>query len=133
MKLKPLCRFCGSDKGFDQYGEVRATTTRRVRAMERVENGKLKATYDQFDALGYINEREFDPVGFRCVECDREEYRLEDLVGDPVMFSPGARVVCPDGFKGVIATVDFERRRLTVEGWHEEFKFAEVDVVAVAA
>jgi hypothetical protein len=45
------------------------------------------------------------------------------------MFEPGGLVMCPDGFKGVIATVDFERRRLTVENWHEEFKFAEVDVM----
>lgn len=133
---KPICRFCGSDDGFDQYGEVRADAWRKVKAVERASDGKLTVSYERFDSErvgSFISEHDFDAVGFRCIECQREERKLEDLIGDPVNFSPGALVVCPDGFKGVIATVDFERRRLTVEGWHEEFMFADVDLVGVAA
>jgi hypothetical protein len=133
--VKPICRFCGSDEGFDQYGEVRVDAWRKVQSITRGEGGEITATFARVESEGgrRFGERDFDPTSYSCIACKREEHRLEDLIGDPVAFAPGAMVICPDGLKGVVETVDFERRRLTVEGWHEEFKFAEVDALRVAA
>lgn len=130
--VKPTCKFCGSDKGFRELGTVRVDASRKLRSLKRDDAGKVTATWDYVDSEHDIDD-DFEPDCVTCIECDREEARIEDLIGDPVMFEPGALVVCPDGLRGTVAHVDFERRRLTVQNWHEEFKFAEVTALAVAA
>jgi hypothetical protein len=50
---------------------------------------------------------------------DSERSDSEYAVGDVVK--------CPDGFRGVVATVDLEAETLTIEGWHERFSFDEVE------
>lgn len=128
--LKPICRFCGSDQGFDQMGRVETSAWRKIESVARREDGKLDVRHGSVETerYGSYYDRDFDADSYRCIECGREERKLEDLIGDPVMFEPGARVRCPDGLLGTVATVDFQRRTLTVENWHEEFKFSEVDV-----
>lgn len=127
---KPICKFCGSGRGFDQMGTVRADAWRVVESITRGGDGKITAKMGEVETeTTFYSDYDFEVDCYRCPECEREEVKLEDLVGDPVIFEPGALVVCPDGFKGVIATVDFERRRLTVENWHEDFKFSEVSVM----
>ena len=132
---KPICRFCGSDRGFDQLGTVRTEAWRKVESVSRDENGKVTPRYGEVetDSFGLDFDCDFDGDCFRCIECQREESKLESLVGEPVMFESGATVVCPDGLRGVVEHVDFERRRLTVQHWHEEFKFSEVTALAVTA
>jgi hypothetical protein len=124
MSVPVYCRFCNAENSIDQMGTVRADAWRKVESASR-SGGKLVPKVGRVEH-DHPNDRTFDIEGYRCCECEREEGRLEDLVGDLVVFEPGARVICPDGFRGVIATVDLERRTLTVEGWHETFKFAEV-------
>lgn len=126
-----VCKFCGSDKGFREYGTVRVEASRTLRSAVRGPDGKLKPEWDFTDDEPAYDD-DFEPDGVKCRECDREEARLEDLVGAPVMFEPGARVVCPDGLKGTVEHVDFDARRLRVEGWHEEFKFSEVTALGAA-
>lgn len=133
-EIQPICRFCGSDEGFDQYGEVRVDAWRKVNTITRGEDGKLTATFNRVEAEGgsYFHERDFDATTFVCIACKREEHRLEGLIGDLIAFEPGAIVICPDGFRGRVETVDLERRRLTVEGWHEEFPFSVVEPLKAA-
>jgi hypothetical protein len=131
----PVCRFCGSDKGIDQMGYVRTSAWRKIQSVERGDDGKTTAKYGSIETerWGSYYGQDFDPDSFRCTECEAERATLDALIGDPAIFSPGALVVCPDGFRGTVDTVDFNARRLTVEGWHEEFKFGEVTVMGTAA
>jgi hypothetical protein len=132
MNVPIHCRFCNAENSVDEIGRVEVSAWRKVESITRV-GGKLTpkvghVEHDHADSHG------FDIDCYRCCECEREEHRLGDLVGDSLVFEPGARVICPDGFRGVIATVDHARRTLTVEGWHETFKFSEIDaLIPVAA
>jgi hypothetical protein len=128
MNVPIYCRFCNAENSIDQMGDVRVSAWRKVESVTADPGGKLtpKVGHVEHD---YADDHDFDADGYRCCECQREERRLEDLVGDPIVFEPGARVICPDGFRGVIATVDLERRTLTVDGWHETFKFSEVSAL----
>jgi hypothetical protein len=38
-------------------------------------------------------------------------------------------VICPDGLQATVATVNHEAKELTVESWHETFKFSEVEAI----
>lgn len=132
MNVPIICRFCNAENSIDETGHVRADAWRKVESVTRDGDGKLTPKLGHVEN-DYPDSHDFDRDGYRCCECQREESRLADIVGAPVVFEPGARVICPDGFRGVIATVDLERRRLTVEGWHEEFKFSEVEAVLAHA
>lgn len=133
-EFRPPCRYCGAEEGFDQYGEVRVDAWRKVKLATRGENGKLTVEFERIESDGgsHFSAHDFDPTTFCCIACKREEPRLEDLIGEPVGFEVGAIVICPDGLRGTIATVDSEARTLTVEGWHETFKFGDVDLLKVA-
>lgn len=119
------CKYCGSDRGFREFGEVRATVHRDSTRV-RLADGKVRATWDSLDTFDADFDMAFDPNYVVCRNCDAEEASIEDLLGEPVVFEPGERVVLPDGFLATVATVDEESRTLTVVNWHETFKFGEV-------
>lgn len=126
MSAPMFCRFCNAENSIDEIGRVSAGAWRKVESVSRGEDGKLKPALGHVEH-DYPDTHDFDRDGYRCSECQREENRLEDLVGDPLALAPGALVICPDGFRGTVATIDEVARTLTVEGWHEVFKFSEVD------
>jgi hypothetical protein len=126
--MSAACKFCGSDKGFREVGFARCEASRTSYSVAREAGGKVKVSWDPVDVDDF--DSDFEPDGVACRECGREEARIEDLVGAPVNLEPGARVVCPDGLRATVATVDATACRLTVEGWHEEFAFSEVTAVA---
>lgn len=126
----PRCKFCGSDR-FREYGRVECSGSRESRSVGRDALGKLKIEWGFVDAEDF--DAELEPDGVECRNCGADAAKVEDLVDGRFGFEPGERVVCPDGFKAIVAAVDLEAGRLTVEGWHEEFKFAEVSALVPAA
>lgn len=52
---------------------------------------------------------------------------VSDPADDPNVPEPGDVVRCPDGLKGIVAAVD--GYAVWVEGWHEQFKASELDVI----
>jgi DUF2075 family protein len=126
------CKHCGSAKGFREYGyvEIRAEASRTSRAIKN-EDGKIEVKWSQVDA-DHIDTWDLDLdeiTHVACRNCEVEEDYVENLIGTPISFDPGDVVICPDGLQATVATVNHEAKELTVESWHETFKFSEVEAI----
>src|SRR6266498_3086358 len=99
------CKFCGSDRGFREYGKARCSTSRVTRSFKTGDDGKPEPVWGSLDA-GHGFDGNFDPEGVECRECGRDAATVGDLIGTPVRLEPGARVVLPDGLRATVASVD---------------------------
>lgn len=121
------CKYCASDRGFEEVGEVTCAATRELR-LSRAEDGTLAVRGGSVDVDSFYAD-DIDVDSVRCRECGAEASIVEELIGPPTGFAAGTVVRCPDGLRGTVAEVDMERRLLRVEGWHEWFEFAEVEPI----
>lgn len=127
-----VCAKCGGDR---INVEFTATGYGKV---EIGVDSKGKPYVDHVYDRDYLDE---DHESFSCADCKATWTRLADGLKPKqqagINLHPGDRVFLPDGFKGVVATVDTESNTFTVEGWHETFKAGEgepvLPMVTVAA
>lgn len=133
MSVPATCKYCGSDKGFRQHGYCKVDASRASRAAELHRDGSVSVNWERAETEGFLSDFDFESDVVTCRNCDAEGAGIEDIAGPLITYEPGDRVVCPDGFRAIVATVDVVARTLTVEGWHETFKFADVELMKVFA
>lgn len=124
--MKVVCNRCNSDRGFAEYGSVLVEASRDVDVWRRAD-GCLEVSSDSYidvESAGHPSEFEHDE--YRCLNCSARAGRIEDLIRDDFRLEAGDAVYCPDGMRGVIASVDLDACTVTVRGWHETFEFSEI-------
>jgi hypothetical protein len=124
-----VCKHCGSDRGFDQHGSVECGAYRSARSAAFVD-GKLTVSWGSVD-VDTFDADDLDPDYVRCVECNQDATRLEDLLVTRV----SREVVCHCGHmlhrheeqpfdrkrhtRGLVACADCECEDFEAEAPHE--------------
>lgn len=120
------CSRCDTEGAFYEDGEVTVGATRDIK-VSRARDGSLvieTGSVSSDMALG----TDFEGHMYCCGHCQASAPKLEDLVRDDFRIEPGQAIYLPDGLRGIVAVVDERARTVTVEGWHEEFKWGEVQL-----
>lgn len=120
------CSRCDAEDSFYEEGEVTVDASRDIK-VSRARDGSLAIVTGSVETE-HATASDFGADGYACSNCGARDRTLEELVRDNFHMVPGQLVVLPDGLKGVVAEVDDTARTVTVEGWHEEFKWAEVQL-----
>jgi hypothetical protein len=126
---KIVCKHCGSERI-----EVEFTAQGTGSAIFAVQRGG-EVYLAEVEDHSFDHHQETDM--FICRGCGKSSHRASDLVqatpAGAEHLKPGDIVFLPDGFKGVVATVDYEDYTFTAEGWHETFEFHEAQLIDPAA
>ena len=120
------CKYCGSTRGFREVGVTHCSASRVSRTAIRGPDGRCTVAWNSVDVDSLYADDDLDIDYVECLDCEASAGSIDKITGPLPVFETGDAVRCPDGFRGIVAAVDTDRRRITVYGWHETFAFHEV-------